>query len=83
MYDGEENYASQPHVDSFNDFIDIEEVNYDDAKMILFAQSLSGETKKWFKSLPARSIPSYDEFETCFLDKWEDKKNPFVNIETI
>ena len=76
LYDGEGNYTTQHHVDMFNDFIDLEEVYYDYAKMRLFVQSLFREAKKWFKSLPARSISTFDEFETCFLDRWEDKNNP-------
>ena len=44
--------------------------------MSLFSQSFFGEVKKWFRALPMRSISSYDEFETHFLDRWEDKNNP-------
>ena len=51
-------------MDRFDDFIDLEEVDYDDAKMILFAQSLSGEVKRWFKDLPTRSIATFEDFKT-------------------
>jgi hypothetical protein len=44
--------------------------------MRFFAQSLSGEVRKWFKSLPAASIPNFVAFETLFLSRWGDKKNP-------
>jgi hypothetical protein len=54
----------------------LEEVDYEDAKMILFAQSLSGEVRKWFKSLLVVSIPNFAAFETLFLSKWGEKKNP-------
>ena len=63
-------------MDRFGDFIDLEEVDHDDPKMRLFAQSLSREAKRWFKDLPARSIPTFEDFQTLFLDRWEDKKNP-------
>jgi ribosome-associated translation inhibitor RaiA len=43
--------------------------------MRLFAQSLTGEVKEWFRGLPAGSIHSFHEFETIFLGKWERKKN--------
>ena len=76
MFDGEGNFTAQHHVDRFNDFIDLEEVDYDAANMMSFAQSLSGEAKKWFKHIPIISIPNFDDFQTLFLDRWEDKKNP-------
>ena len=52
-------------MDRFQNFIDLEEVDHDDAKMKLFAQSLSGEEKRWFK-----------DFQKLFLDRWEEKKIP-------
>ena len=64
------------HMDRFEDFIDLEEVDYDDAKMRLFAQSLSSEEKIWFKYLPARSILNFDAFQTLFLDRREDNRIP-------
>ena len=73
LYDGEGNFTAQHHADRFNDFIDLEEVDHEDAKMIFFYQSLSGEGKKWFKDLPARSIPTFEEFQTLFIDRWEYK----------
>ena len=63
-------------MDRFEDFIDLEEVDYDDAKMGLFAQYLFGEEKIWFKYLPARSILTLESFQTLFLDRWEEKKSP-------
>ena len=55
MYDGEVNFIARQHVDRFDDFVNLEEVDGDDVEMRLFAQSLSGEAKKWYKHLPARS----------------------------
>ena len=43
-------------MDIFDDLIELEEVDYDDAKIRFFAQILSGEAKRWFKDLSARSI---------------------------
>jgi hypothetical protein len=51
-------------------------VDYADAKMRLFAQSLLGEVRKWFKALPAASIQDFAAFETSFITRWGDKKNP-------
>jgi hypothetical protein len=42
----------------------------------LFAQSLSCEVIKWFRYLPTTSIPNFASFETLFLSRWDNKKNP-------
>ena len=76
LFDGEGNFTVKQHMDRFEDSIDLDEVDYDDAKMRLFAQSLSGEEKRWFKNLHARSILNFESFQTLFLDRWEDKKSP-------
>ena len=67
--------SSQQHLDRFNDFCAIEEVDYEDAKMRLFAQIFYGEVKKWFRGLTARSIHNFQEFEIVFLRKWERNKD--------
>jgi hypothetical protein len=36
----------------------------------------TGDAKKWFKALPAASIPDLVAFQRSFLDRWEVKKNP-------
>ena len=43
--------------------------------MRLFAQSLKGVVKKWFKALTPGSIVNSRVFEQMFLDRWEEKKN--------
>ena len=37
LYDGEGYFTAWQHMDIFEDFIDLEEVDYDDAKIMLFA----------------------------------------------
>ena len=76
LFDGEGNFTSRQHMDRFEYFTDLEDVDYDDAKMRLFAQSLFGEEKIWFKYFPARSILTFESFQTLFLDRWKDKKSP-------
>ena len=46
LYDREGNVSARYHVDKFDDFINLEEVDNEDVKMRLSAQSLSGEAKK-------------------------------------
>ena len=55
-------------------------MDYDDAKMSLFSQSLSGEAKRWFKDLPARYIPTFEAFQTLFLNRWEENKSPLQDL---
>jgi hypothetical protein len=60
----------------FNEFVDLEEVEYTDEKMIIFVQRISKEVRKWFKYLSLASIQDFTSFERLFLNKWGDKKNP-------
>ena len=62
---------AQQHLDRFNDFCDLEEVDYEDAKMRLFSQFFYGDVKKWFRGLQAGSIRNFQEFEAVYLRKWE------------
>ena len=80
LFDGEGDVTAKQHVAKFEDFIDLEEVDYPDVKMRLFAQSLSGEAKKWFKDLPNGSIVNFQAFQNDFLDRWDDKQNPLDSI---
>jgi hypothetical protein len=59
-----------------NDYFDIQEVDEVDVQMRLFAQSLMGDVKKWYKVLRATSILDLTAFERSFLDRWEVRKNP-------
>ena len=61
-------------MEKFEDFIDLEEVDYVDVRMRLFSQSLLGEAKKWFKELSAASILTFQSFQNAFLERWDDKK---------
>ena len=44
-YDGQGSVTAKYHVGKFDDFIDLEDIDYEDVNMRLFAQSLSGEAK--------------------------------------
>ena len=76
LFDGEGNFTPGQHMDRFDDFIDLEEVDYDDAKMRLFTQSLSEEAKRWFKYLPTRFIATFEAFQTLFQIGGKIKKSP-------
>ena len=75
QFGAEGDVTAQQHFDKFLDFCDLEKIDYEDVRMWLFAQSLSGEVKKWFRLLPIDSIPNFQYFERQFLSRWEEKKN--------
>ena len=58
-YGAEGDVSAQQHVVRFNDFCDLEEVDHEDAKTRLFAQSLISEVKEWFRDLPTGSIHNF------------------------
>ena len=76
LYDDEGNISAHKHLDWFNDFIKLEEVDFADMKMSLFTQILAGDVRKWFRALAPGSIADFTAFETIFLARWGDKKNP-------
>jgi hypothetical protein len=76
QFDGTGPLNAQQHVDKMNDYFDLQEVDEADVQMRLFAQSLTGEVKKWFKSLCPATIVDIAAFQWSFLDRWEVKKNP-------
>jgi hypothetical protein len=76
LYDVEGNISAHKHLNWFNDFIDLEEVDFENVNMRLFTQSFSGEVSKWLRALPPTSFANFEAFETSFLAKWGDKKNP-------
>ena len=62
QFDGTGSMNAHQHVDKMNDFFDLQEVDEADVQMRLFAQSLTSDVKKWFKSLPASSINDIASF---------------------
>jgi len=67
---------AQQHIDRMHDFCDLHEVDENDLKLRLFAQSLGGEVRKWFKNLAAGSIVDLATLHLSFLNRWETKKSP-------
>ena len=51
-----ESTTTQHHVDRMEDAFDYMEIDDETVKMRIFAQSLGGDVKKWFKGLPPNSI---------------------------
>jgi hypothetical protein len=47
----------------------------------MFALSLGGKVKDWFKNLPAVSIRNFNQFMQVFLDRWMIRGNVFLILE--
>jgi hypothetical protein len=71
-----ENFSPEKHVQAFEHFLDLFEIEYEDVTLRAFSQSLQGKVKLWFKNLSPQSISSWDELREAFLRFWGEKK-PF------
>lgn len=78
MFDGElDKISAEKHIQGFEHFLDLFEVEQDDECMRDFSQSLQGEAKRWFGSILVGSIANFQHFEHTLLDRWEVNKTPF------
>jgi hypothetical protein len=74
-FNGEGGVTVEEHLNSFYSFADNFNVEHADVWMRLFVQSLDGEARKWFRSLPPNSIVDIDALDDTFLRHWGDKKD--------
>jgi hypothetical protein len=76
MFDGEPDAISaEKHIQGFEHFIDLFEIDHDDVCMRAFSQSLKGDTKYWFKHLQPETISSWEELKDVFLKFWGRRKS--------
>jgi hypothetical protein len=81
-FDGENaNITAEKHIQRFEDFLDLYEVEADDVYIRMFSLSLQGKVKNWFKNLPAASINNFHQFVQVFLDRWVIMRNVFLILE--
>ena len=69
-----ENFSAKKHVQAFEHFLVLFEIEYEDFTLRAFSQSLQGKVKLWFKNLPPHSISSWDELREAFLRFWGENK---------
>jgi hypothetical protein len=68
VFDGESSIISaEKHIQGFEHFIDLFEIDHDDVCMRVFSQSLKGDTKHWFKHLHPETISSWVELKKVFF----------------
>jgi hypothetical protein len=73
-FNGEGDVTTEEHLASYYNFADNFNIEHVDVWMRVFVQSLDGEVRKWFRSLPANSIPDIEVLDETFLRQWGDKK---------
>lgn len=56
LYDASSSTRAQQHVNKMDDYFDRQQIDDETVKLRMFAQSLGGETRKWFKVLTPNSI---------------------------
>jgi len=77
LFDGTpQNITAQRHVEKMWNFFDLHEIDEENVTMRLFMQTFGGEVRKWFRALPARSVPTLEDLKRQFLECWEVKKDP-------
>ncbi|XP_057845942.2 uncharacterized protein LOC131055476 [Cryptomeria japonica] len=85
-YNGNNNYNGggnngnhdtvEQHVMNVKNTIEEFEIPHEDVFMKLFVQSLTQDVGEWYQSLPDRSISSWQEFVTLFLEEFGDHNDP-------
>jgi hypothetical protein len=75
-FDGElDGHSTEKHIQVFEHFIDLFEIEHDDVSMRAFSQSLQGDAKAWFRHLQPQSISSWDELREAFRRFWGERKS--------
>jgi hypothetical protein len=67
--------STEKHIQIFEHFIDLFEIEHDDVSMRSFSQSLQGDAKAWFIHLQPQWISSWDELKESFRRFWGEKKS--------
>jgi len=69
-------YSAIQHAKKMQDHFENYEIDDETVRMRIFVQSLTGDVRTWFRSLPANSITTPDELYQSFTNRWEKKKDP-------
>ena len=80
-FDGENGITAQKHIQAFEDYLNLYEVEDEDVSVRQFSLSLQGEVRNWFKALAEASISDLQQCSKLFLDRWMVKVNPLLLIE--
>jgi len=64
------------HTKKMHDYFESYEIDDEAVRMKIFVQSLAGDVRPWFRSLPANSIADPEALYQTFINRWERKKDP-------
>jgi len=73
---GTGSYSALQHTKKMHDYFENYEIDDDGVRMKIFVQSLTGDVRPWFRSLPANSIGDPESMYQTFINRWEKKKDP-------
>ena len=71
--------TAEKHLQAFEHFLDLFEVEHDDVCMSNFSQYLQGDIKEWFKHLQPKSISTWEDFSDTFMKFW-GRRRPLDQI---
>jgi hypothetical protein len=74
-FTGEGDITIEEHLEAFYSFTNHHVIIHADVWMRIFVHSLEGEARKWFRSLPPRSVDGIEALDNSFLRQWGDKKD--------
>jgi hypothetical protein len=69
------NLSAKKHIQDFEHFIYLFDIDHDDVCMRDFSQYLKGDTKYWFKHLQEEKISLWEELKNVFLKFWGKRKS--------
>jgi len=73
---GAGSYTALQHTKKMQDYFENYEIDDDGVRMKFFVQSLTGDVRPWFRSLPVNSIGEPEALYQTFLNRWEKMKDP-------
>ena len=73
-FDLDNDVTPEDHIKQFMLSLKLMDVQHDDVVFRLFPYTFGGQASTWFFSLSARSIASWQQFETTFLSHFEDDR---------
>jgi hypothetical protein len=83
LFAGKFGVSVEDHLADFLKVVDDCEVEYEDVVMRMFVQTLEGDARIWYKSLPDASIDGWDSFQEKFTERWADKQDNFSYLKLL
>jgi len=80
-FDGENGITAQKHIQAFEDYLNIFEVEDEDVSLRLFALSLQSKARTRFQAFPEASISNLQQCSKLFLDSWMIKDSFLLLIQ--